>query len=633
MTLFLSKIKAILERTLLTVACAVSSVAYAADSELEEVIVSGVSDPRRGSLTFSGSNRTLSPGDVAAPAISTGEMVGLLPGAASNGQGGLFQSYSLRGFSRSRIRTEISGVPLISDRRAGNSLSFLPEAFIESIRADMGPASSLYGSGAMGGVLSASLREPEHTALNLALGSAGNYRGLGLETRLNDQTAMAASFRAADSSRASNNQSLNTGFRQSAIYVRNTKSLGELLLNSEVIAGFGTDIGKSTSRFPAERNSIYPHDDHIIFNLRATNRNGWFAQAYVHDQDWASRTERIGNRQNTSRYQSQSYGALLSHRQSDEVGQKRWGIELTARTNVDITETEQPLAGNSTLIGLVSNGSERVSGVFADRLWFLSDTTLRLGGRLDQSHVGNEGASRSKTNLNGQVQIETRLVNDWVVAAELGTAYRLPTLSELYFSGETPRGAVQGNPLLVPEETIGSQITLSNQSAELHFELSGFYNRVENYIERVRAGDGSFTYRNLRSGKVWGLDGLVSFQGANRIAHRINWQWQHGEADTGEFLDDLPPPRVSYTGTWRTDDWVVAVELGYRFKRDDRGPGEMPLGSALIGGARVQRDMGPHWSASLSMSNGFDQTYRTSADDNAPLANERAVHLTLRWTP
>jgi iron complex outermembrane receptor protein len=206
-------------------------------------------------------------------------------------------------------------------------------------------------------------------------------------------------------------------------------------------------------------------------------------------------------------------------------------------------------------------------------------------------------------------------------------------LSELYFSGETPRGSVHGNPLLASEETTGSQITLSNHNAELQFELSGFYNRVENYIERVRAGDGNLTYRNLRSGKVWGLDGLVSFQGANRIAHRINWQWQHGEADTGEFLDDLPPPKVSYTGTWRTDVWVVAVELGYRFNRDDRGPGEIPLGSALIGGARVQRDMGPHWSASLSMSNGFDQTYRTSADDNAPLVNERAVHLTLRWTP
>ena len=82
----------------------------------------------------------------------------------------------------------------------------------------------------------------------------------------------------------------------------------------------------------------------------------------------------------------------------------------------------------------------------------------------------------------------------------LGTAYRLPTLSELYFSGETPRGTVQGNSLLAPEETVGSQVTLTRQSNNLVFELSSFYNRVEDYIERVRANNGTLTYQNLRSG-------------------------------------------------------------------------------------------------------------------------------------
>lgn len=78
---------------------------------------------------------------------------------------------------------------------------------------------------------------------------------------------------------------------------------------------------------------------------------------------------------------------------------------------------------------------------------------------------------------------------------------------------------------------------------------------------------------------------------------------------------------------------LVAVDLGYRFKRGDHGPGEIPLGSSLIGGARIAWNLNPHWSASLALSNGFDRIYRTSADEDAPLANERAAHLTLRWTP
>ena len=609
------------------------STALGADEALEEIIVSGVKDPRSGSLISSGSSRLVSPTDVVAPVFSTGELVARLAGAASNGQGGLFQSYSLRGFSRSRIRTEISGVPILSERRAGNSLSFLPETFIENIRADMGPASSLYGSGAMGGVLSASLREPEQTTLNIQLGSAGNYRGFGLETRLNDQTTIAGSFKSASNSRAANNKPLNTGFRQSALYARNTQTVGELLISSEVIAGLGRNLGKSSNRFPADRISTYPKDEHLIINLRAKNQSGLFAQAYVHDQDWASRTERVGERQNVSRYQSQTYGALVTHQHTDETSTNRWGVELTGRRNVDITEIETPLDTEATAVGLVNGGNEQVSGVFADRLWFLGDTTLRVGGRLDRSQVSNDGLSRSGTKLNGQIQMDKRLPSNWLMAAELGTAYRLPTLSELYFSGETPRGKVQGNSLLAPEETIGSQVTFSRQSDNLVFKLSSFYNRVEDYIERVRADDGGLTYQNLRSGRIWGFDGQLSIESTHQIKHRIAWQWQRGEADDGEFLNDLPPPEVSYTGSWRSGAVSVAIDLGYRFERGEHGPSEIPVGSSLIGGARIAWNLNPHWSASLALSNGFDRIYRTSADEDAPLANERAAHLTLRWTP
>ncbi|MEM9760865.1 MAG: colicin I receptor, partial [Pseudomonadota bacterium] len=37
------------------------------------------------------------------------DWLALLPGVSMNGQGGLLQSYSVRGFSRARIRTEFDG--------------------------------------------------------------------------------------------------------------------------------------------------------------------------------------------------------------------------------------------------------------------------------------------------------------------------------------------------------------------------------------------------------------------------------------------------------------------------------------------------------------------------------------------
>ncbi|MEL0306850.1 MAG: TonB-dependent receptor plug domain-containing protein, partial [Halieaceae bacterium] len=75
------------------------------------------------------------------------------PGISLNGQGGLFQSYSLRGLSRARIRTEIDGVPIVTDRPAGNAIGFLPPFLLQSVSGVMGPVSALYGSEAMGGVI------------------------------------------------------------------------------------------------------------------------------------------------------------------------------------------------------------------------------------------------------------------------------------------------------------------------------------------------------------------------------------------------------------------------------------------------------------------------------------------------
>ena len=86
------------------------------------------------------------------------------PGVSLNGQGGQFQTYSLRGYSRGRIRTEIDGMAILTDRRAGNSIAFLPSVFVERTNVYLGSAASLYGSGAMGGVVSVDTRLPKQTA-------------------------------------------------------------------------------------------------------------------------------------------------------------------------------------------------------------------------------------------------------------------------------------------------------------------------------------------------------------------------------------------------------------------------------------------------------------------------------------
>ena len=75
-----------------------------------------------------------------------------LPGIDDNGQGGLFQVFSLRGASRWRVMTQLSGMPLHTERRAGAAASFVAPYLLGSAKVIKGPASTYYGSGAMGGM-------------------------------------------------------------------------------------------------------------------------------------------------------------------------------------------------------------------------------------------------------------------------------------------------------------------------------------------------------------------------------------------------------------------------------------------------------------------------------------------------
>ena len=67
----------------------------------------------------------IEPEDLAAPPSTLTEMVAEAPAVSQNGQGGIFQTYSIRGVSRQRVMTLVSGMRIVGERRAGVSASFL----------------------------------------------------------------------------------------------------------------------------------------------------------------------------------------------------------------------------------------------------------------------------------------------------------------------------------------------------------------------------------------------------------------------------------------------------------------------------------------------------------------------------
>ena len=609
---------------------AVSSVTQS--SVLEEVIVSGSVDPRVSELVTSQGTRSVTRQEQISLALSPADLMVAIPGVAASGQGGLFQSYSLRGFGRSRIRTEVSGVPIITDRRAGNSLSFLPPTFIDTIRADMGPASSLYGSGAMGGVMSVSLDTPARTSLEVSRSSIGGASSAVIKAPISETRSVMASFRKSGRGHSSTALPLNTKFEQSSLYLREQGAVGGAFVSGEFLASRGSNIGKSNTYFPDERVSGYPEDRHELINLRIGLPSRALLQAYLHQQAWTASTDRLEDRKNTTHYESLTYGALWSAIRTSDAHDDRYGVEHTGRRGVNIAQTEVAIGASSISSDLVSDGVEHVTGLFAERTWHFENVTPQVGIRVDSARATNSGNTRSHKDLNVQARVNWRLTQDWSLDWEVGSAYRLPTLSELYFSGKTPRGEVRGNPNLAPEKTVGLQTTLLREGITTTFEVTAFSTRVEDYIERFEMTDELRSYRNIGSGELWGLDGQLIWR--NRaFTQRLSWQWQKGTSASGATLADLAPPSLRYNGTWASSRYSVGLDVRYQASQDTVGPGENPLNSALIVSASALWKFSKKWQSEISVTNGLDRGYRVSADEDAPLSVGRAVTVTVLWQP
>ena len=605
----------------------------AADSaRLEEVVVSGVADPRMRSLLTSTEIRTTSAAEQITLPLSIGSLADALPGVSLNGQGGLFQSYSMRGFSRWRIRTEISGVPILTDRRAGNSLSFLPPELVDTIQVNMGPASSLYGSGAMGGVMNVSLLNPTQTSVSVSASSMGNAREVSLKTPINESTSLVGGIREASNGNSGDGTPLNTSFEQSTLYVRNTSYVNDTEVSTEVLVSNGNDIGKSSALFPNTRVTHYPHDNHRLLNFRATTPNNWFLQTYAHQQDWASVTVRDNGLKNTSDYLSTTVGGLLSRTSQSDQSTQRYGLDVTRRYGVDITETTAEPNAEIASRNVVNNGTEWTAGFFWERTWYLNGLSLQGGLRADRAEAQIASSSTNHSDVNLQLKANWQLASAWALTIELGSAYRLPTLSELYFDGETPRGRLLGNNALQSEETVGAQITLLYDVGDTAFEMTASANRVDRYIERILLSDGLESYRNLENGDLWSIDGQIDRRN-NNTEHTLSWQWQRGESSTGETIADLPPPSVRYATSWRHSSYALGMDLRYRFSRNRSGPGELALGSAMIFGVSAEWMINPEWTVKTSVTNGLNKNYRTSAALQAPFDVGRAINVKIDWRP
>lgn len=94
------------------------------------------------------------------------------------------------------------------------------------------------------------------------------------------------------------------------------------------------------------------------------------------------------------------------------------------------------------------------------------------------------GAAEDKTfrNWSGSLGLDAQLNDNWKIGYQIGSGFRNPTASEMYFTFESFSGNWFANPALKAERSLNHNLTLSGSGRYGKLELSAYHSRYRNFL-------------------------------------------------------------------------------------------------------------------------------------------------------
>lgn len=255
---------------------------------------------------------------------------------------------------------------------------------------------------------------------------------------------------------------------------------------------------------------------------------------------------------------------LLSHKPVGRLSGTVGGSFLNRRFNTEGEEVLSP--------PIKQRGG--AAFLYEELVW--PHATVQFGGRVDHTRFAPEAdlADRSFNELSGSLGLLLRpaAANDrFVVALSLARAARNPALEELYYFGVHPGNFAFeiGNPALGAEKALGFDLSLRTRTRRVQGEVTVFRSSINDFIFRNPLTDdevvgrtAEFNARFGRSGPIdaedfvvvenvaadstfWGVEAHADVQATHELTAELTTDFVRGELQaTGEPLPRIPALRV-----------------------------------------------------------------------------------------
>jgi iron complex outermembrane receptor protein len=405
----------------------------------------------------------------------------------------------IRGLSSNRVLTYAQGVRLENQQFGDEHGLGINEAGIESVEVIKGPASLLYGSDALGGVL---YLNPEKFALTgetqADLSSSYFSNTLGTSTNLGIKTSGKKLKFLARGAYASFSD-----YKSGAAYRVTNSRFNEKDFKAGV--QYSGIAFKSTLRYNYNRSNIGIPEE-IGVQSRSKDLELPFQEIDNH----------ILSIENTLFFNNSSLdvkaGYLFNDRREFEDEPDVAALRLKLNTfNYDLKYHLPQLGNFETIVGvqgmfqnnknegeeiLIPDAKTTDVGVLATSHYHLEKVDLQAGVRLDSRKINSEAAGspmdqdyiealdKSFTSFTAALGAKMDLVEKFSVRINLASGFRAPNLAELTSEGvhEGTNRYERGNSSLTNEQNFQADLALEYRNEHIEFFANGFYNAVNNYI-------------------------------------------------------------------------------------------------------------------------------------------------------
>ena len=267
----------------------------------------------------------------------------------------------------------------------------------------------------------------------------------------------------------------------------------------------------------------------------------------------------------------------------------------------------------------------------------------------DDAVLGLSAQSQRHEAVTGSAGLAYRL-SDWAsVVASVGRGFRAPAAPDLFANGfhEGTRAFERGNPTLRIETSLNTDLGLRVEHARVTGELSAFRNAIDDFIYLRPFGSGGAAFDSLEvvqgNAVLRGLEGRVALRALPWLTLQAAGDLVQGQNTAADVpLTFVPPPRVQLgaraerraIGAALMRPWAsVQVEHNWRQTRldprDVAPPGyalwQLGAGGTLLVGSQVLV-------VDLAVRNLFDTRYRSFMSRYKEFADGPGRAVLLRFT-